>query len=303
MLRIQSLLLMLFSVATFSAVAQEEVDLNKMLEDEQKKEAKDNINYTIATFKTTRLINGHSVENTQAGVLDAKISHRFGTVNGGLYDLFGLDNASMRMGLDYGITDWLMVGAGRSTYQKQYDVFTKWKFLRQSNGKKKMPVSAAVMVATMAQTQKWTDPSRPNYFSSRMYYAAQLIVARKFSENTSVQLMPSFIHYNLVTNATDPNDIIAIGIGGRQKITKRISVNAEYYHQIPGYKFPNTANSLSIGFDIETGGHVFQLHFTNSRGMTERTFISETAGKWRDGDILFGFNISRVFTLNKGKRK
>jgi hypothetical protein len=303
MLRIQLLLVFFLTAVTFTAIAQEEVDLNKMLEEEEKKEAKDNISYTIATFKTTRLINGHSVENTQAGVLDAKISHRFGTVNGGLYDLFGLDNASMRMGLDYGITNWLMVGAGRSTYQKQYDVFAKWKFARQSNGKKNMPVSAAIMVAAMAQTQKWTDASRPNYFSSRLYYATQLIVARKFSENTSLQLMPSFIHYNLVPNATDPNDIIAIGIGGRQKITKRISINAEYYYQIPGYKLPNTANSLSIGFDIETGGHVFQLHFTNSRGMTERTFISETAGKWGDGDILFGFNISRVFTLNKGKRK
>ncbi len=302
MLPLKLLFTLFFSSILLSAVSQE-VDLTKMLEDEEKKEAKDNINYTIATFKTSRLINGHSVENTQAGVLDAKISHRFGTVNGGLYDLFGLDNASMRMGLDYGITDWLMIGAGRSTYQKQYDVFTKYKFLRQSSGKKKIPVSAAVMVAAMAQTQKWTDPNRPNYFSSRMYYAAQLIVARKFSENTSVQIMPSWVHYNLVTNATDPNDIIAIGIGGRQKITKRISVNAEYYHQIPGYKFPNTANSLSIGFDIETGGHVFQLHFTNSRGMTERTFISETAGKWGDGDVLFGFNISRVFTLKKKKGK
>jgi hypothetical protein len=292
----------LITVTAFRLIAQD-VDLNQMLEDEQKKEAKDKINYTIATFKTTRLINGHSIENTQNGVLDFKISHRFGTINGGPYELFGLDNALIRFGLDYGITNRLMVGVGRSSFQKQYDAFVKYKIFRQSSGKRTMPVSLAWLSSAMVQTLKWTDPSRPNYLSSRLYFAHQLIVARKFSENTSLQLMPTTIHYNLVEKATDPNDIIAIGIGGRQKITKRLSVNVEYYYQLPGYHFENTANSFSIGFDIETGGHVFQLHFTNSRGMTERTFISETAGYWGKGDILFGFNISRVFTIKKNEKK
>jgi hypothetical protein len=274
-----------------------------MLEEEQKKEAKDKINYTIATFKTTRLINGQSIETTQQGVMDLKISHRFGTVNGGAYEFFGLDNASMRFGFDFGLSPKLMIGVGRSTYQKQYDGFIKYKLLRQSTGKRNMPISLALMTSAMVTTQKWTDPSRPNYFSSRLQFAHQIIIARKLSESTSIQLMPTLVHYNLVTNANDPNDIIAIGIGGRQKITPRISINAEYYYQLPAYKLPNTTNSLSVGVDIETGGHVFQLHFTNSRGMTERTFISETAGKWEKGDILFGFNISRVFTIKKVKKK
>ncbi len=281
----------------------QDIDLNKMLEEEQKKEDKDKIKYTEATFKTTRLINGHSIENLAPGIMDLKISHRFGTVNGGAYEFFGLDNASMRMGLDFGITPHLMLGVGRSTYQKQYDLFVKYKFLRQSTGKRNMPISLAVMSAVMATTLKWTDPNRPNYFSSRLQYAHQLIVARKLSESTSIQIMPTLVHYNLVTNAADPNDIIAIGIGGRQKITPRVSINIEYYYQLPAYQIPNTANSLSVGFDIETGGHVFQLHFSNSRGMTERTFISETAGKWSKGDILFGFNISRVFTIKKPRKK
>jgi len=111
------------------------------------------------------------------------------------------------------------------------------------------------------------------------------------------------VHHNLVQGANDPNDIIALGFGGRQKISKRISINGEYYYVLPNYKLPRTYNSLSFGVDIETGGHVFQLHFTNSTGMTERTFISETDGQWGKGDIHFGFNIARVFTIGGKKRK
>jgi hypothetical protein len=131
------------------------------------------------------------------------------------------------------------------------------------------------------------------------FYTHQLIIGRKFSEGLSLQLMPSFIHRNLATRISDPNDIYAIGIAGRQKLTKRTSLNIEYYYQLQGHKLPGTTNALSVGFDIETGGHVFQLHFTNSEGMAERQFISETTGSWSDGDILFGFNISRIFDLSK----
>lgn len=289
-------------IITVSATAQD-VDLSKMLDEESKKEAKDKTEKVDATFKSTRLINGHSVENTYKGILDLRISHRFGTLNKGLYEFFGLDNASMRWGLDYGITDRLMIGFGRSSFQKQYDAFFKYKVLWQSTGKHRMPVSLNIVSSAMIQTLKWDDPNRKNYFTSRLYFAHQLIVGRKFSESFSLQLMPTLVHYNLVKKTADPNDVLAIGIGGRQKLTKRISFNAEYYYQLPGYKFADSKNSLSVGFDIETGGHVFQLHFTNSTGMTERTFISETNGEWGKGDILFGFNISRVFTLKKPKSK
>lgn len=299
----RKLFITVFLTCTSLFIQAQDIDLNQMLEDEQKKEEKDKVKYVEATFKTSRLINGHSIENTQKGVMDLKISHRFGTINGGAYEFFGLDNASMRLGFDFGITPRLMVGFGRSTFEKQYDAFVKYKFLRQSTGKRNMPVSLAFMTASMVTTLKWSDPSRPNYFSSRLQYAHQLIVARKFSESTSIQIMPTLVHYNIVKYIADPNDIIAIGIGGRQKISPRVSINAEYYYQLPAYKIPGSVNSLSVGFDIETGGHVFQLHMTNSKGMTERTFISETNGKWSKGDILFGFNVSRVFTLKKQKKK
>ena len=190
-----------------------------------------------------------------------------------------------------------MVGVGRSTFQKTFDAFFKIKLLQQSTGKRNVPVTVSYVPTIAIRTLKWEDPTRKNLFSSRVSYTHQLLIARKFSEGTSLQLMPTYIHRNLAIAASDPNNLFAIGIGGRQKLTKRISINAEYYYQVK--KIDGTTNALAVGFDIETGGHVFQLHFTNSRAMTEKNFITETTGKWQKGDILFGFNISRVFNIGK----
>ena len=303
----------IFLILTFTGISILSVhaqdDLMKMLEEESKKEKKKD--YATATFKTSRLINGHSIENAAAGVLDFKISHRFGMVNKGGYELFGLDQATMRMGLDYGISDRLMIGVGRSTFQKQYDALGKFKILRQSKGGRwSSPISVSAVSTVMLKTLKWEDPTRKNYYTSRLSFAHQLIIARKFSEGLSLQLMPSYVHYNLAQGATDPNDIFAMGVGGRIKLSKRLSFNAEYYHVLPlsfvegeGYMIPGTKNSLAVGFDIETGGHVFQLHFTNSTGMTEKTFITETTGDFFKGDIHFGFNVSRVFKKKKKRKK
>ncbi len=277
------------------ALAQD--DLMKMLEQETNKNKTPD--FTTAAFKTTRIINGHSIENVAAGVLDLRISHRFGYVNGGAYEFFGLDQATMRLGLDYGLNKRWMIGIGRSTYQKQFDGFSKFKLLRQAKGGS--PITASAVGTIMYKSLKFQDPARDNYLSSNLFYCGQLLLGRKFSESFSLQLMPTVIHYNLVPGANDPNDIFALGAGGRIKLSKRVSFNAEYYYQIPGYQLPGTENSLAVGFDIETGGHVFQLNFTNSTGMTERSFISETTGNFFDGDIHFGFTISRVFTIVKPK--
>ena len=288
-----------YSMLSFSCFAQD-LDLQKILIDDESGKAKIN-KYVAGTFYSTRLINGHTTENLDAGILDFRIAHRFGRISDGLYELFGLDNASMRMGLDYGITNKLMIGVGRSTFQKQLDGFVKYKILSQTNHDKTMPVSVSWMSSIMIQTLRWENPGRKNYFSSRLYYAHQLLLSRKFSERTSFQIMPTMVHYNLVAFKGQSNDRFSIGLGGKQKIMNKLSLNAEYYYQIPGTQLPNTQNSFSVGFDIETGGHVFQLHITNSRGMTERTFIHETDGGWDRGDLLFGFNISRVFTVKKNK--
>ena len=279
----------------------QDVDLDKLLEQETKKEEKKGPEVVLATFKTTRISNGHSVENLPAGVLDFKIQHRFGKLNSGIKEMFGLDQAFIRLGLDYGITDKLMVGIGRTSYQKQLDGFVKYKFLEQKSSG--MPVSVAVVAAGMIRTDDYAAslPYKPN-FTDRMAYTMQLLVARKFTEGLSLQLMPTFTHYNIVPTATDPNDIISLGAGGRFKLTKSTSLNVEYYYNLSDYKFANTRNSLAIGFDIETGGHVFQLIFTNGQGIAEKPFLTETTGNFFGGDIHFGFNISRVFQIG-GKKK
>lgn len=262
-------------------------------------EEEETTNYATATFKSTRVINMHSVENAAGGVMDFRISHRFGAINTGAENLFGLDIASMRLGFEYGITDRLMVGIGRSNVNKELDGFVKYKILRQSTGKKTMPLSVSWFSSTVMRMSKWEDPDRKNYFSSRLYYCHQLLIARKFNDRLSLQIAPTLVHRNLVKDSTISNDVYAGGIGGRFKLTNRTSINAEYVYVPKGQLESVYTNSLSLGFDIETGGHVFQLHFTNSRPMNEKGFITETTGKWEKGDIQFGFNVSRVFTIGK----
>ncbi len=288
---------------TFFSFAQDSTDISKMLEDELKANDVNKTFYTTATFKTTRLIDGHSIENTAPGVLDVKISHRFGTIGGnagGAYNFFGLDNATMRLGFDYGLTNTFMIGIGRSTSLKTFDAFFKWKILRQSTGRHKMPVTLSYVPTIGLITFK--DPAIYKSFSSRINFTHQLLIGRKFTEGLSVQVMPTVVHRNAPVD-NGPNDVFAVGIGGRQKLSKRTSFNAEYYYQIPKYRVPGSTNVLSLGFDIETGGHVFQLHVTNSSSMTESNFITGNKGSWGKGDILFGFNISRVFNVGKKHTK
>ena len=197
-----------------------------------------------------------------------------------------------------------MIGVGRGSYEKTFDGFAKFSILRQSSGAKVMPVSLSVVTSAALKSLKFSDPSRTNYFSSRMSYVAQVLVARKISQALSVQLTPSYVHRNLVPTELDPNDIYALGAGARLKLTKRISLNGEYYYiaNPKTYLSQQIYNPLSVGFDIETGGHVFQLFFTNSLGMIEKAFIGETTSQWKNGGIHFGFNISRVFTLVKHEK-
>lgn len=280
-------------VCFFSPAFSQEDDLLSLLEEEE------TTDYVTASFKTNRVINLHSLESTSAGVLDIKISHRFGTLNRGAYELFGLDNATIRIGGDYGITDQITIGIGRSSFEKTYDGFVKYKFLRQSTGKKVMPISAALFASAAINSLKWQNPDRENYFSSRLYYSYQLIVGRKFSESFSLQLSPTLVHRNLVRTKDESHDVYALAAAGRIKLSKRVAANAEYIYVFDGQLAPGYRNSLSLGFDIETGGHVFQLHFTNSTSMIEKGFVTETSGKWGNGDIHFGFNVSRVFTVKR----
>jgi hypothetical protein len=273
-------------------------DLQTMLEEQMEAST----SYVSATFKATRILNGHSIERMPEGQLDFRISHRFGRINDGAYEFFGLDQANTHLSLEYGILDWLMVGLGRGTFEKTVDGFVKISPFRQSTGPKNFPLTISWMSGMYINGLRWSDPEQDNQFVHRMEYAHQILLARKFTPGFSLQLSPSYLHRNLVRTAEDPNDLFAIGAGSRIKITKRISFNAEYFYVFK--PDPSTLSSpihdpLSFGIDIETGGHVFQLIFTNAVAMRENGFLGQTTGKWLDGDIHFGFNISRVFQLKK----
>jgi len=283
--------LLFYLLFPFSVFAQE--DLMKLVSDSNE------VFVRTATFKATRIINGHSVETVGKNNMDFIISHRFDRINRGFEEFFGLDAATNRLGLEYGINDRFMVGLGRSSFQKTFDYFAKYKLLRQTTDSGSIPVSVTLFGGYAIRTQK-TTPQLSG--SDRSSYTAQFLIARKFSESFSLQLSPTLIHRNRADIFTDNKTVIATGIGGRMKLTKRTSLNGEYNYVLPNQIDDNYKNNLSFSFDLETGGHVFQLLFTNSFGMTERQFITETDGSWGSGDIHFGFNISRTFSFEKKSR-
>ena len=271
-------------------------DLLSLLGDEENKKE-----FVKNAFKATRVITGQSMEQVAAGVLDFRILHRFGRLNEGAYGAYGLDQATIRLGIDYGISNRIMIGVGRSSNRKELDGFIKYRMIWQGKGKGSIPFSVILISGVTKDGLKWADPDRDNYYTSRLSYYHQMLIGRKFSDAFSLQLMPTVLHRNLVPTTEDNHDIYSLGIGTRLKLTRRIAINAEYFYNLPNQLGASNTDALSLGFDIETGGHVFQLHFTNALGMNERALIADTDGKWDKGDIHFGFNISRVFTLSKPK--
>jgi len=290
-------LALVFFVALLPSILFAQDDLLKELEENQKPE----VEYIEQTFKGTRLVNGQTVETKGQGELEFIFAHRFGPVNGGLYELFGLDQAFVRLGLEYGITDRLGVGFGRNSYDKTMDTYARYKLLRQSRGARVMPVTVTVFAQAAAKLspKKEDDPNMNP--TNRMSYTAQALIARKFNQNLSLMLMPTFNHRNLVDQTIDYNDTYAVGVGGRLKVSRSIALTTEYYYRLNEHPDNPTYNPLGFGIDIETGGHVFQLVMTNSRGLTERAYLTETVGNFFEGDISLGFNITRTFQVVKRK--
>jgi len=249
--------------------------------------------YISYLFKGTKVVNGQSVEFPGKGVLQFNIQHRFGTLNSGLYNLYGLDFSQVRLSFDYGIRDWLAVSIGRSSSSKMLDANSKIRLKRQV--KDGFPLTIVFNSAIYLKQWQYAQSQQANFlFTNQLSYGNQILLARKINRNLTLQLVPTIVHYNLIQIKNELNDKYALGIGGRQKITKRISINAEYFYQLNDKR---NNNVLSLGFDIETGGHVFQLHLSNSPAMIDAEFITQTTGEWLNGDLYFGFNISRVFTL------
>jgi hypothetical protein len=291
----KSLLLTVLTVLSITSFAQGDDLLKLVGEDKPKKER---VKYA---FKSPRVINGHSIEFLNPGTMDFRILHRFGPMNQGYKNFFGLDQASMRLGFDFGIYHNLMVGVGRSNYKKEVDGYIKFAPIRQATGPHSLPFTVALVAGMTMNTAEWPDPNRKNYFTSRLAYYFQTIIGSKISEGFSLQFSPTLVHLNLVPLERQPNDIYSLGVGGRLKMSKRVAFTWDYYYLFNGREDGVNYNPFSVGFDIETGGHVFQLHFSSATGMNERAFITETTNNFFKGDIRFGFNLSRVFQIKKNK--
>lgn len=296
MKKVTSFIAIIVSLSVLNVLKAQDTDLLKLVGDTKpKKEIVKN------AFKSTRVINGQSIEFLRPGTMDLRILHRFGQLDQGYKNFFGLDQASMRLAFDFGITPNLMGGVGRSTFKKELDAFIKYAPFQQSTGKNPFPVTIAFASGITMNGLDWSDPTRNNYFSSRLAYYFQSIIGRKMSEGFSLQFSPTLVHKNLVLLESDPNDIYSLGVGGRLKLSRRVAFTWDYFYVFNPLKDNIYHNPLSVGIDIETGGHVFQLHFSNATGMNEPTFITETTGDWSKGEIRFGFNLSRVFQLKKKK--
>lgn len=290
----KSIVFLYLFLSPFLIFAQD--DLMDLLDDSSEATEK-----ATSTFKGTRIITGHSVETRGAGTLDLIFMHRFGRINSGAYNLWGLDDAWIRLGAEYAFNNNFSIGLGRSSYEKTYDGFLKYRFLQQSKGARNMPITSTAFASMAINTLKPTDPDREVEFSSRVSYTYQVLVARKFNEKLSLQLTPTLVHHNLVKTPEENNDIVALGFSGRHKISKRMAITFEYFYQFNNNTMETNYDPLGIGLEIETGGHVFQLVFANSQAMIEKSYITQTTGDFFDGDIHFGFNISRVFQVKKPK--
>lgn len=259
-----------------------------------------------ATFKGTKIINNQSNEIPAKGVMQFMILHRFGSFNNDFfYNFFGLDNAQVRISLDYSPLSWLNVGIGRASLFKMYDAWYKAPIVHQLQDG--WPIGITLYGSANAIGTRWPNDGLERLPTDRLIFVHQVLFSHKSSEKFSILVAPALVHYNLRQTAQQPNSIAAVTLGGRYKLSKRIALNAEYSPMInrnlgwDGTQTTPFTNALSIGLDIETGGHVFQLHITNSRGLSDPIWLTQTTGNWTDGEIYFGFNISRVFTIKPPK--
>ncbi len=249
-----------------------------------------------STFSATRISLTQSVEPTIKGQLMFDIQHQFGPINSGISEFFGLDQATTRLGLTYGVLNWLSVGIGRAGLYKTYDGSVKVRFFRQNyNGGN--PITLTYFGNIGVNTSTWNYDNIPYYFSHRLTYVNQLLIARNFGNHFSMQISPTFIHRNFVENKNADNDVWSVGIAARYLFAEKYSVTVDYHYLLSKYTAEKYNNSLTIGFNIHTAGHVFSLFATNSLGLLEQQFIPATTGSWLNGDIHFGFTISRSFTI------
>ena len=249
--------------------------------------------YTSATFKGLKIVNFESTKLVNKKEFNFIVSHRFGSLENGFDNFFGLDEAVTRLNFVYGISDGLNIGFSRSSLQKIYEFSLKYRLLRQE--KNGFPFTLVGFNELLINTALDKDNLPLLEFKHRLSYVAQVLISRKINTNLSLELAPTFFHDNYVFIDEQDNSQFALGMGGRYKLGKRWSLNMDYGWHLNRANNSPFKNPFSIGVDLETGGHVFQMHFTNAQGMNTNTFLGQGSGNWGDGDIYFGFNLSRRF--------
>lgn len=249
--------------------------------------------YKSAAFKGLKIVNFESTKMVSDKELYFVVSHRFGSVKTGFEDFFGLDQAVTRLNFIYGISDGINIGLSRSSFQKIYEGSLKLRLFREKKGGFPFTIVSSNNILVNTALDEVVLPGLE--FDNRLGYTAQFLISKKVSESLSLQLMPTFFHDNYVAVNEQHNSQYVIGFGGRQKLTKRFSLNFDYGLHLNRAETSPFRNSLSVGVDIETGGHVFQLHFTNAQPMNTNGFLGQGTGDWGSGDFFFGFNLSRVF--------
>lgn len=299
----KSILLSFIVFCSLASFAQD--DLLDMLEEEVKQETSPET--VTATFKAIKLINANTIETTKKKTLEFSITHRFGNMKIGepigYHTYWGMDNATnIRFSFDYGLTDRISIGIGRSKTREHYDANIKYRFLEQKTGG--MPISAAYYVNTAITA---VAKIQEDELINRLSYVHQLIIASKLSNAISLEILPTLVYRNFVdkrifhpeNGSVDKNDLFVLGFAGRFKITKRTAFVVDYF--LPFSEFRDSENNyydaLGVGIEIETGGHVFMLNVTNSTGIVENDFLPYTNSSWGKGEYKLGFNISRVFSF------
>lgn len=284
---------LLFLILPISLFAQDDLlnELESQIPEERQK--------VSSVFKGIKIINLESTKLIGKNQLYFVIAHRFGSIKNGIDSFFGLDDASVRIQFIYAPTTWLNIGASRSGFNKTYDLSLKYKLASQEKGG--MPVSIVGYHLINVNTNIDKNLFPLVQFKDRLGYANQLLISRKFNNWLSLQLAPTYFYDNTVVEEGQSNAQFALGMGGRFKLTKRFALLADYGWHLNRVDNSVFNNSLSLGIEVETGGHVFQLHFSNSQAIFENGFLGQARGDWGDGDIFFGFNISRAFSLKKKK--
>ena len=244
-------------------------------------------------FKGLQICNMQSTKTPAKGEFYLLISHRFGDLTNGLDNFFGLDNAYTKIGGIYGATDWLSFGLSRHTFNKTYEMAVKYRFANQKDGG--FPFTLAGYHTMDVNTKLSTDEFPNLKGTDRFAYSSQLLIARKFSESFSFELAGIYVHKNLYEVTTERKDNFTLGAGGRYKISKRVSINAEYGARLNAVEQTAFHDPISVGVDIDTGGHIFQMVFSNCQQMNDAWVFTNTGGNWDGGGIFFGFNMYRVF--------